>query len=648
MKARLLSVLSFMSVPLLMTFAQDDPVVMTINGKDILKSEFEYIYTKNSRQQIEDKLTVADYADMFINFKLKVDQAERMRLDTASTFIKELAGYREQLSKPYLVDKNVEDSLVNEVYERMQENVEVSHILLRLEKDATEAKRIAVRARLMKIKERIAKGEDFHSLAKELSEDPSAKQNSGALGYIKPFLTVLPFEDAAYATAVGEVSDPVRTEFGYHLILVTNRRKEEGELRTAHIMKSYGQNPNEEEIAESKKEIEDIYAQLKAGADFAELAQNESDDNGSARYGGKLPWFGRGRMVPEFERETYVLENPGDITEPFRTAYGWHIAQLLESRGIGDLLEVRQEIMRKIARDERGAMSKNILVSKLMGEYAVEINAQTRAAIVAYLEDRKLDSEFVDFLYQMNAPLIQSTVINRTTYDLAGFLKDKAVNKYEEAISEFDKYMRDYVNAEILTFEKSQLENKYPEFNNLLQEYRDGILLFEISTKEVWDKALTDEEGIAKYFKKHKRDYKWDEPRYKGFVIACKDKDTEKEVKKLIKDYPVDSLLTVLPREINRDGESRVVVEYGLHKRGEHRGFDNLAFGKGTQEWMGDYPVQFFKGERQRRYPSDYTDVKGQVVSDYQTYLDKQWIQEMRKKSVIEVNEDILKTINPL
>ncbi len=648
MTARLLSILSFLSAPLLMTFAQDDPIIMMINGKGILKSEFEYIYAKNLKQQVEEELSIEDYADMFINFKLKVDQAERMGLDTTSAFIKELEGYRELLAKPYLIDENVEDSIVNVVYQRMQENVEVSHILLRVEKNASESECQAVRARLMKIKGRIAKGEDFHTLAKQLSEDPSAKQNSGALGYIEPFMTVLPFEDAAYATAVGEVSEPVRTDFGYHLILVTNRRKDRGELRAAHIMKSYGQKPSEQEIADSKKEIDLIYDQLKSGADFAELAENESDDSGSARYGGRLPWFGRGRMVPEFEQQTYALENSGDITEPFRTAYGWHIAKLIDRRGLEPLMEKRQEILRKIARDERGSMARDMLISELKEEYTVKLNGETEAAISDYLKNGKVDRAFIDFLSNMKAPYMQSAVINRTTSDLAAYLKDKPINQYEEAVSEFERYAQDYINTEILAFEKSQLENNYPEFNSLLREYRDGILLFEVSTKEVWDKALDDEKGLSKYFKKNKRDYKWDEPRYKGFVIACKDKNTEKEVKKLIKDYPADSLLTVLPREINRDGESRVVVEYGLHKRGEHKGFDNLAFGKGEQEWMGDYPVQFFKGKRQRRYPSDYTDVKGQVVADYQAYLEKQWIKEMRKKSDIEVNEVILKTINPL
>ncbi len=648
MRARLLSVLYFFSAPFLMTFAQDDPVVMTINGKNILKSEFEYTYAKNSRQQIGKKILIEDYADMFVDFKLKVDQAERMGLDTASSFIKELEGYREELAKPYLIDERVNDSLVNVVYQRMLENVEVSHILLRVDKDASEAQCEAVKHRLLQIKERIEKGEDFHTLAKQLSEDPSAKQNSGVLGYIKPFMTVLPFEDAAYATAKGEVSDPVRTDFGYHLVYVTNRRKEEGELLTSHIMKSYRQNPSEKEIEESKKEIYNIYAQLQQGADFEELAKSESDDTGSARNGGKLPWFGRGRMVPEFEQETYALANEGDITKPFRTAYGWHIAKLIEKRGIGSLLEKRQEIIRKIARDERGSMSEDVLVAKLMDEYDVVVNEQTRSAILDYLGKARLDSDFIEFLCDINAPFIQSSEITRTTFDLAEYLKNKTLNEFEDAKSEFNRYSHAYVNGEILAFEKTQLEEKYPEFNNLLKEYRDGILLFEVSTQKVWDRALTDEEGLSKYFKKNKRDFKWDEPRYKGFVIACKDEQTEDEVKDLMKDYPADSLLSVLPREINRDGERRVVVEFGLHKKGEHKGFDNLAFKKGDHEWKGDYPVQFFKGKRQRRYPSEYTDVKGQVVAAYQAYLEEQWVKKMRKKSEVEINEDILKTINPL
>ncbi|MGL4292545.1 MAG: peptidylprolyl isomerase, partial [Bacteroidales bacterium] len=362
-------------------YAEQDPVLMKINGNEIRKSEFEYIYHKNSQQQMAEQKNLDEYVDLFVNFKLKVAEAQVRGIDTTRAFINELAGYRKQLAQPYLVDKSVDEHLAKEAYERLKENVEVSHILLRIEPNASEEQVAKVLQKMMGYKQRISKGYDFSKLAKEVSEDPSAQQNNGYLGYITGFMTVYPFETAAFSTPVGGISDPVRTQFGIHLVKVHNRRQDPGEVLSAHIMKSCSHdNKAQSELA--RKEIEEIYSKLQKGADFAELAKNESEDKGSAINGGQLPWFGTNRMVPEFEKETFALETAGSYTRPFRSPYGWHISKLLDRRGIDSFEAKKTDILRRIARDERGSKGHDVLVARLKEQYGFRWDNKVEDALI--------------------------------------------------------------------------------------------------------------------------------------------------------------------------------------------------------------------------------------------------------------------------
>ncbi len=649
MKTKILLSTMLLSAPLFTLFSDNDPVIMRINGKDIMRSEFEYIYHKNSQQQIESPKSVSEYVDLFVNYKLKVAKAEALGCDTAAAFVSELAGYRQELAKPYLVDQQVDDSLTHVVYDRMQRYVEASHILLRLDSKATPAQEQAVLKRMHEIQSQIAAGADFNDMAFRFSEDPSAKQNRGNLGWVEPFMMVLPFEDAVYETPVGSVSEPVRTSFGYHLVKVTDETPNVGELHVAHIMKRVPRNASQAEIDEARKAIDAIYMQIEAGADFGELAKAESDDKASARRDGMLPWFSRGRMIPEFEKASFALAHEGDYSKPFLSSFGWHIARLYERKPLASYEVKKNEISRALVRDERGTMSQDVLVSRLKKEYGFALNEQTvKAVINEALQAKTLDQVFHQPLRELNAPLVNIGTGVYTTADLAQFLHNVSFNPYEDIPTQIKEQIERFASFATLDYESNRLEEKYPDFRNLLQEYRDGILLFEVSNRFVWDKAVTDEKGLERYFKKHKRDYKWDSPRYKGFAFACQDEQTAKLVRKQIKSLPTDSIIPVIDRTFNTDSTERVSVIRGLYAAGENQAFDHLAFKKGERKWAADYPEQFFYGKRQRRYPSSYEDVKGHVIADYQVYLEDNWVEVLRKESEFEVFEDVIKTVKPL
>ena len=623
--------------------ADVDPVIMRVNNKDIHKSEFEYIYNKNSQQQIDQK-SLDEYVTLFKNYKLKVAEAEALGIDTTSAFKNELAGYRDELAKPYLIDTSVDEQLAREAYERMKEDVEVSHILVGLNARTPED-RAAARQKADSILGRIRAGEDFGALAEKYSEDGS-RQNKGYLGFVRGGRTVYPFEKAAFALQPGEVSDVVETQFGYHLIKVHSRRPNPGEFLFAHIMVLVPRNASDEVKAQKESEIRAIYEELKAGADFATLAKERSEDTGSAVRGGELPWVSSGQFVKEFEDAGFALTNKGDITEPVLSPYGWHIIKLLDKRGIKPFEQMRSEIARMMSRDERGSMARTAMVTKLKDEYGFSLDETQKEKLMKLARELgKVDSSYIAAIHNDQSTLFSFEGHTCTVADFAGFLpKGRSVTiNVADYVSAMIGFM---VDKEILDYEKGRLEEKYPDFRNLMNEYRDGILLFEVSNREVWEKASLDTEGLQKYFKKNRKKYKWDKPHYKGFLIQCSDDATAQAVKKRLKKLDADSVVVVLAREFNTDSLTHVKVERGLFVEGENAMIDQLVFKGAPAKVDEKLPVAFVWGKLLKKYPEAYTDVRGQVTADYQNYLEKVWVENLNKKFPVEINEDVLKTVN--
>ena len=623
--------------------ADADPVIMRVNNKDIHKSEFEYIYNKNSQQQIDHK-SLDEYVTLFKNYKLKVAEAESLGIDTTEAFKNELAGYRDELAKPYLVDASVDDRLAEEAYERMKEDVEVSHILVGL-RARTAADKAEAKKKAESILSRIKAGEDFGALAEEYSEDGS-KQNKGYLGFIRGGRTVYPFEKAAFALQPGEVSDVVETQFGYHIIKVHSRRPNPGEFLFSHIMILVPRDASDEVKAQKEAEARAIYEELKAGADFATVAKERSEDKSTAVRGGELPWVSSGQFVKEFEDAAFALKNKGDITEPVLSPYGWHIIKLMDKRDIKPFEQMRSEITRMMSRDERGGMARAAMVAKLKTDYNFSLAEAQQEKLVSLAEESgKVDSSYIAAIRDDQSELFSFKDHTYTVADFAAILskgRDVTANA-PEYIAAMIERMSD---NEILNFEKSCLEDKYPDFRNLMNEYRDGMLLFEVSNREVWEKASKDTEGLQKYFKKNKKKYKWDKPHYKGFLFFFSDDTTATAVKKRLKKLDADSVIVVLNREFNTDSLTRVKVERGLFVEGENAKIDELVFKGPLVKVDEDFPVVFVSGKLLKKMPESYTDVRGQVTADYQTYLEKVWVENLNKKYPVEINEDVLKTVN--
>ncbi|MBA3705362.1 MAG: peptidylprolyl isomerase, partial [Bacteroidetes bacterium] len=359
----------------------NDAVLMSIGGSKVTVGEFENVYHKNNtKESTTDNKSLNDYVDLFVNFKLKVKEAEEMGLDTSKSFKDELGGYRKQLAQPYLTDKDVNEKLLKETYDRMQEDVRASHILVKVEESALPKDTLEAYNKIMKIRARILKGEDFNKVAAEkgISDDPSAKDNGGDLGYFTSLQMVYPFENAAYITKVGTVSMPVRTRFGYHIIKVTDRRKAQGEVLTAHIMVKTTTPMSKDDSLNAFNKINEIYGKLKAGEKFEDLAQQFSDDKGSAKRGGELPWFGTGKMPIEFEKAAFALTAKKDFSAPMRTKYGWHIIKLNDKRGLASFEEMKAELKGKVTKDSRSQAGRVALIAKVKKEYKFKEDLKAR------------------------------------------------------------------------------------------------------------------------------------------------------------------------------------------------------------------------------------------------------------------------------
>ena len=572
----------------LLGIAQEDKVLMTINGEDIMASEFLYIYEKNNQETSLEKKTMDEYLDLFVNFKLKVTEAMAQGVDTTEAFKKELAGYRAQATPKYLQDNDAIDSLVVLSYNRMAKIRKASHIAVQCPMDADSATVAAAEAKINELRERVTVGlpkevkkgrkkvtvcepEEFAEVAVLYSEEPSAKQTKGALGWIQPFRYVYSFEDAVYTTPVGEVTPVFRSPYGFHIAKVEGERDFE-EVRASHIMKMTPMG-DIQRMADAQVAMDSIYQlAIQDTADFAALAQANSEDRGSAMRGGDLGWFGRGAMVQPFEDITFDLEI-GAISKPFQTRFGIHISKLHEKRGIQPLDSMRAQILRQVQRDQRMQIAEQSFINK------------TRAA-----------------------------------YNLPAEMSDADVKAYADA----------------------HLEEKYADLRNLVKEYHDGILLFDVSLREVWDKANQDTEGLAAYFKANKKNYTWEAPRYKGSIIYAKNEVAAKAAKQIVKSAHPDSVLSYLNQRVNVDSVMYVRVERGIWEAGKNSAVDKYGFKSKAAEYTPseEFPIVVPVG-KVIKSPQEYTDERAKVTTDYQDYLEKAWIKTLREKYPVVINEEV-------
>ncbi|MDR3060793.1 MAG: peptidylprolyl isomerase, partial [Dysgonamonadaceae bacterium] len=513
----------------------NDPVIMNVNGKDIRKSEFEYIYRKNNTEEAIDKKSLEEYLELFKNFRLKVTEAESLGLDTVQAFRDELNEYRTELVRSYQSNLLNED-LIRKEYDRMKEIVEIAHILVTFDGKALtgqEAKNLrvypadtlAAYKKALQIRKRLLqKDGDFGKIATEESNDRMSLEGDspGYLGWFTALRLMPELEDGSYNTPVGQISMPVRSQYGYHLIKVLQRQPDPGQVRVSHILVECPADADTVRVSDAEKRIDDLYKEVLKGEDFGELAKKYSDDKASGSGGGDLPWFGYGRMVKEFETVAFGLSETGTVAPPVRTKFGFHIIKLLEKRPIAPIEEVRPEIIDVLKRNGSHVELVEPRMEKMKQENGFSLNDKIfnelkQTANTLY----PLSPEFLsEFENNQNTLFLTGA----TAYTVSQFIRFIRENDAPQIVLSTDLLHERLQGFELdcLTEEGNrQLEIKYPEFKNLMQEYRDGILLYNIMNSEVWEKANQDSEGLKVFFEQNKTDYSWDQPHYKGYVVLC-------------------------------------------------------------------------------------------------------------------------------
>jgi peptidyl-prolyl cis-trans isomerase SurA len=685
----------------LSSFAQsNEPVIMTINGKPVYKSEFENVYKKNSGKEVsKEQKSVKEYVDLFSTFKMKVFEAEANGLDTNAAFKTELLGYRKQLAAPYLTDKNVNDALLKEAYDRMKTEVKAQHILIRIEEGALPKDTIEAYTRLMIIRDAIngkpvsagklaeyesilkkssaglsknstkkdtvsynAKldavknlnvttitGTDkFSEVAKKTSEDPSALENGGDLGYFSSLQMVYPFENTAYKTNIDEISMPIRTRFGYHIMKVNDKRPSQGEILTAHIMVAFGKEMGEKDKANLKTKIDEISSKLKAGGKFEDLARQFSDDKQSAEKGGQIQWFGSSRMPIEYEKAAFGLQKNEDYSEPFATKYGWHIVKRIDKKGLASFEDMKSDLKQRIGKDSRTQAGRTSLIAKIKTENNFKENANAKTEFLKVIDSTvytgKWEAKKADKLGKKE--LFNMGTIKYTQNDFA-----KYIETHQTARAKMDNNMflqqsyKEFVDETVINYEDANLEAKYPEYKNLLKEYRDGILLFDLTDREVWSKAVKDTAGLREFYNKNKNNFLWEE-RAEVTTYKCLDEKIAKEVRSMLKKNKTEKEIV---EAVNKSSQLNLTAESITYLKGENKDVD--------ANWNQGIVASNIKDAKENKVivlvinkilpktPKTIAEAKGMITAEYQNNLEKEWLSYLKNKYTVKVNEDVLNTV---
>lgn len=606
-------------------------------GSDMVyNDEFVRVFNKNKREKTAPtQAEIEEYLELYVKFKLKVAEAYSRKMDTVPSFITELAGYREQLAQPYLTDKSVTDMLVKEAFERSQQEVNASHLLINCPLDAKPADSLAAYQKIMGLRNRIINGEKFDAIATQYSEDPSAKTNAGNLGYFTAFQMIYPFENAAFSTPVGEVSSPIRTRFGYHLVYVIDRRQSMGDVKVAHIMIKFY---NEGQVDSTKLRIDAVHAKLKSGADWGKTVEEFSEDFNTNSNRGELSWFNRttSNVPNEFKDVAYDLNKDGDFSLPFQTKFGWHIIRREEMKTLPTYEDMKDVIRRKVERDTRSELNKDVVVARVKKENGYKEVRGLNAAKNSFGE------ELVQGKYKAEAGsgavLFQ---IGKKTYTDSDFYKYAAANQSKtnktlpNAVA--DLYT-EFVKQSNLDYEKSILEIKYEDFKYIMQEYKDGILLFELTDKEVWSKAVADTVGLEEYYAANQANYMWQE-RADATIFSCKDAKVAKKAKKMAKKGASTNAILA---KCNAKDPLALAIEEKKYEKGANKLLDAVTWSKGVYSLADENDRVKFVRINEILAPSTkpLKNNMGQATSDYQNFLEANWLKELRAKYPVQIYDD--------
>lgn len=614
---KLIVPITILTIGLALWAKPKDPVIMTINGQPVTVSEFEYLRHKNAGQQLEEE-TLQEYLDRFVDYKLKVTQARQEGLDTTPDFRKEYNGYRRELAQPYLQDTTVMDAVYERAYAHTLEDVEMNHLMVAL----------SDRQRIDSIRNAILNGASFLEMAEKYTVDPSYQKNHGYYGWHSAGFYPAEFEDAAWATPVGEVSEVITTPYGYHLVQVLNRRPSSGEIHASHI------------LVNSKEAADSLYQLVKNGSDFAEIAKANSTC-GSAPQGGDLGWFGRGQMVPAFENVAFSLAD-GEISEPFQTQFGWHIVKKAGSR-MPDKEKVMANIKAQVSRDDRAKLPRTAKAEQLKKEYKSRIIEAGRQKLLAAIADSGYQAA-ASMLQGDTTPLFE---VADSVVTIGQFLNPlPGINPRLDAVMQIEKNLPARLNNIVLAYESNRLGQKYPEFRNIDREYREGLLVYAVSDEHVWQRATQHPEELEAYFQANRDKYNtWDQPRWKGYIIYATTDSLIQEVNKFLDETKPEA--AEVGKVLKERFPKHIRIERVVLPAKNNQVVDYIAF---------DGPEPKFHQTMNMRYftpylghiifsPEEAADIRGKVTEDFNQELERQWVEELRHTYPVKIDEKVLKKL---
>jgi peptidyl-prolyl cis-trans isomerase SurA len=628
--------------------AQTKEVLFTIDNHPFYTDEFIRVYNKNLDLVKDDSQKDLDkYLELFLGYKLKVEKANKLGLQNGTTYQNELKSYRNQLSKNYLNDSKVTNELVREAYERMQQEVRASHILVLVDEGASPEDTLKAYNKVLDVKRRIEGGEDFVSLAQQFSEDPSVKENNGDLGYFSAFRMVYAFENAAFNTKTGQISKPFRTRFGYHIVKVTDKRNNRGEVTVAHIMIVKQNDASQNEKA--KTTIDDIYKKIQQGESFETLAQQFSEDKSSAPKGGVLQRFGSGQLSSEvFENVAFSLNDKNQISAPFESQFGWHIVKLIEKHPVRLFDEMKVELEDKIRKDERSMLITNSLAKKMRKKYLFVKDVKLLTKIKGVVTDEFYSQTWVvpEKNKELNGDILiisKDKKINSQVFLNFISSKQKSNIKTKPVAKLVDELYEKFIDEQLMAYYNENLENEFSEFKNVMDEYRDGLLLFDLMEKEIWNRAKNDTIGLKDYFLKNNNNYQW-KTRYTVDILSSTDK---KIIEKAQKFLQKGKSLDYIKEQLNKEGKVNVMSKSGLYEEDYDvlPQFQNLSKGVTAIVAKDQYFFVVNVIDKKPAGVKELSECKGKVISDYQQYLENNWVDELKSEFTVKVNEAVFSKV---
>ncbi len=621
-------------------------VLLTINSNPVYSSDFTKVFNKNLDLVVEEsQKNVAGYLDLFIDYKLKITEAYAQELDKNQQYIKEFKKYEDQLAKKYIYDKRVVSKLVEEAYDRSLEEINAEHILVLSNLNDSPNDTLKAYNKIKEAHVKALKGENFTSLVIEYSEEPGAKKSKGKLGYFTAFQMLYPFENTAYNTKVGEISQITRTSFGYHIIKINDRRKKKPKINVSHIMIF----SNKDKKAEDPEErINELYAMIMQGEPFEKIAKQFSEDKNTGVKGGQLKTFGPGDLkAPKFENAAYSIKNEGEIIAPIQSAFGWHIIRLNEKFSIPSFEEQKDDIEKKVKGGARALVVTQAINNKIIKKYGFKEGESYISYFNNFVNDSILSRKWT----YSSIPLTENQILftigdHDVTYtDYAEYLRDnqKTIKKYinKESLL-IDMYVK-FKNETLKNYFKERLEVENTEYATIINDYRNGLLVYDVMNKNIWQIAKTDSTGLKDYYEKTKNNYKW-KKRLDVDIYSSSDEITTKQVQTLLMRGEESA---TIKKQINSDGKINVITVSDVFEIDQSELPEDLIPEKGVSDIKlndGFYVVVNIK-EVIEPTLKEFDEVRGTVISDFQTEIEKKWMQSLRDKYEVKINNKSLKKL---